>query len=83
MPETPTEAHNRIATATLTTMAKAVTESGGGDAALMVVLESIVLGTLRLAEEMFGVRRSVSIERLETMTERVCERLAAQRPTNG
>jgi hypothetical protein len=81
--ETPTQAHNRIAKETFVAMAKAVDGAGGDDAALMVVLQSVILGGLLLVEQMYGVSRPVTIERLEEMSEHIRERLAAHTTTGG
>lgn len=83
MAETPTERHNRLAGEHVKALGRAVIEGGGNDAELMVVIESLVLGALILNERAFGVSRRGSVERLEGMAERVCERLAKQEPHHG
>lgn len=78
MAETPSEAHNRIASEVFTRMGREVLAAGGSDSDLMVVLESVVLGGLLFAERAYKVDRRVTAERLEAMTERVCGRLAVE-----
>ncbi|SCM73485.1 hypothetical protein KL86PLE_110086 [uncultured Pleomorphomonas sp.] len=51
--------------------------AGGNDADVMVTLETIVTVGVLFNERVFRVSREVSTERLETLIERVMERLAA------
>lgn len=77
MGETPSEAHNRIARETFMAMGREVMARNGDDVELMIVLESVILGGLWLARRAYNVDRRITVERLEAMTERLCERLGA------
>jgi len=77
MAETPTDRHNCLAREAFLGIARGVIDAGGTDSELMTVLESTILGGLLFAEKGFNVDRRVTIERLEVMTERLFERLAA------
>ncbi|MBS7545670.1 hypothetical protein [Ancylobacter oerskovii] len=72
------EAHNRIATRIVRELVRDLVEAGADDAAVMLALESVVVGVSRAVEKIFGVSRVVMAEYLEVITERALERLAEQ-----
>lgn len=69
------DTHNDLANQFVRKILAEVIGSGGSDAAVMVVAETILLGSVLACEEIFGVSRPVSVERLNTLTQRVEERL--------
>ncbi len=71
-----TKLHNRIAGELVRGIVRPVTEAGGTDASIMVVVESVVLGVLLMNEKAFGVSRPATVERLNEMSLRIEERLA-------
>ena len=71
-----TNLHNRIAGELVRGIVRPVTEAGGTDASIMVVVESVVLGVLLMNETAFGVTRPATVERLNEMSLRIEERLA-------
>ena len=67
--------HNEVATKALHAIMEPMTKAGASDAAVMVVLESVILGVLMANERLYGVSRRVSVERLESAVQAVCERM--------
>lgn len=70
------DAHNELTNMFVHAVAGRVIREGGDDAAVMTVAESILLGAVLLCEQVFGVSRAASVERLNSLTQAVEERLA-------
>ena len=71
----PSRLHNEVVITALRAIVEPMTKAGASDAAVMVVLESVILGVLVANELLHGVSRRASVERLESAVQAVCERL--------
>lgn len=67
--------HNKVAIDATRAIVAPMVEAGQSDAAIMVVLESVMLGVVLANERLHDVSRRVSVERLESAVHAVCERL--------
>ena len=70
------ELHNRVVRSALHAIFDPMAAAGARDDAIMVVIESVVLGVLLTNELVHGCSRRYSTEALETMVNNVLERLA-------
>lgn len=67
--------HNHAAAEAVSAIVRPMIAVGASDSDIMVVLESAVLGVLLYCERAEGVSRPATIERLDSLTAAVVERL--------
>ena len=71
-------AHNASSVAAIRAIVTATLSAGGDECAVLVALESTVLGTLLACEAVFNVDRQLTAANLEVMTQNVLERLTTK-----